>query len=42
MDRFPRVFGEMAVSMVRAGGEGGFLEEALTRVAEFTEKRRTI
>ncbi|MGQ9575079.1 MAG: type II secretion system F family protein [Thermoguttaceae bacterium] len=37
MHRFPRVFGEMAVSMVRAGGEGGFLEEALSRVAEFTE-----
>jgi general secretion pathway protein F/type IV pilus assembly protein PilC len=33
--------------MVRAGGEGGFLEEALARVAEFTEsqddlKKRTI
>jgi len=46
MGRFPRVFGEMAVSMVRAGGEGGFLEEALSRVAEFTEaqddlKKRT-
>ena len=27
----------MAVSMVRAGGEGGFLEEALARVAQFTE-----
>src|SRR5688572_5072939 len=27
--RHPRVFGEMAVSMVRAGSEGGFLEEAL-------------
>jgi general secretion pathway protein F/type IV pilus assembly protein PilC len=37
MERFPRVFGEMAVSMIRAGGEGGFLEEALLRVAEFTE-----
>jgi general secretion pathway protein F/type IV pilus assembly protein PilC len=37
--RHPRVFGEMAVSMVRAGGEGGFLEEALDRVADFTEKQ---
>ena len=37
MRRFPRVFGEMATSMVHAGGEGGFLEEALSRVAEFTE-----
>ena len=47
MGRYPEVFGEMALSMVRAGGEGGFLEEALTRVAEFTEtqqefKSRTI
>jgi general secretion pathway protein F len=37
MRRYPRVFGEMATSMVHAGGEGGFLEEALSRVAEFTE-----
>ncbi|MDA7980528.1 MAG: type II secretion system F family protein [Pirellulales bacterium] len=47
MLQHPKVFGEMAVSMVRAGGEGGFLEEALDRVAEFTEhqqdmKSRTI
>ena len=33
MGRYRRVFGEVSVSMVRAGGEGGFLEEALTRVA---------
>jgi len=37
MEPFPRVFGEMATSMVRAGSEGGFLEEALLRVADFTE-----
>ncbi len=37
MSRFRRVFGDMAVSMVRAGGEGAFLEEALARVAAFTE-----
>lgn len=37
--RHPRVFSEMALSMVRAGGEGGFLEEALDRVADFTEKQ---
>jgi type II secretory pathway component PulF len=46
MGKFPNLFGEMAISMIRAGGEGGFLEEALTRVAEFTEtqddlKKRT-
>lgn len=47
MQRFPRIFGEMEISMVRAGSEGGFLEEALARVAEFTEtqddiKKRTV
>lgn len=35
--RFPGCFGEMAVSMIRAGGEGGFLEDALVRVAAFTD-----
>ncbi|MDP6445465.1 MAG: type II secretion system F family protein, partial [Pirellulaceae bacterium] len=38
MQRHPRCFNEMAVNMVRAGGEGGFLEEALERVATFTEQ----
>ncbi|MFO0896301.1 MAG: type II secretion system F family protein [Pirellulales bacterium] len=42
MARHPRVFGEMAISMVRAGGEGGFLEEALERVADFTEKQEDL
>jgi general secretion pathway protein F/type IV pilus assembly protein PilC len=47
MGRFTRVFGEMPVSMVRAGGEGGFMEEVLTQVAQFTEtqedlKKRTM
>lgn len=38
MSRYPRVFSELAVNMVKAGGEGGFLEEALDRVAKFTEQ----
>ncbi|HVX59142.1 MAG TPA: type II secretion system F family protein [Pirellulales bacterium] len=42
MLRYPRVFSEMAVNMVRAGGEGGFLEEALHRVSEFTEKQEDL
>ena len=47
MSRFERVFGEMPISMVSAGGEGGFLEEALSQVAQFTEaqedlKKRTV
>ena len=42
MLRYPRVFSEMAVNMVRAGSEGGFLEQALNRVAEFTEKQEDL
>jgi type II secretory pathway component PulF len=39
MARYPRVFNDMAVNMVRAGTEGGFLEDALERVASFTEQQ---
>ncbi len=39
---FPRVFSEMAINMVKAGGEGGFLEEALERVAQFTEQQEDL
>jgi len=34
----PKVFSDMAVNMARAGAEGGFLEDALSRVAKFTEQ----
>src|SRR6516225_1170600 len=37
MRRHPKVFNELSVSMVRAGEEGGFLEDALKRVSIFTE-----
>jgi general secretion pathway protein F/type IV pilus assembly protein PilC len=37
MARYPGVFSDMAVNMVRAGTEGGFLEDALDRVGVFTE-----
>jgi general secretion pathway protein F/type IV pilus assembly protein PilC len=37
MGRYQVVFGEMGVQMVRAGSEGGFLEESLLHVAEHTE-----
>ncbi len=30
MARYPRAFNDMAVNMVRAGAEGGFLEDSLT------------
>jgi type II secretory pathway component PulF len=42
MAKYPRVFSEMATSMVRAGGEGGFLEDALERVASFTEEQEDL
>ncbi len=42
MDRHEKVFGELTVSMVRAGGEGGFLEDALDRVAQFTEQQEDL
>ena len=39
MARHPKAFSELATSIVRAGGEGGFLEEALERVAKFTDQQ---
>ncbi len=40
--RHPRVFPELAVSMIRAGEEGGFLEEVLKRIAMFTEHQEDL
>jgi len=37
MSRYQIVFGEMGVQMIRAGGEGGFLEESLNHIAAYTE-----
>ena len=37
MGQHPHIFGELAVSMIRAGQEGGFLEEVLQRIATFVE-----
>jgi len=37
MSRYQVVFGEMGIQMVRAGGEGGFLEESLHHIAIYTE-----
>lgn len=42
MARYPRAFSEMAINMIRAGGEGGFLEESLERVAAFTEQQEDL
>jgi general secretion pathway protein F/type IV pilus assembly protein PilC len=37
MRPYPMVFDDLSVSMVRAGLEGGFLEDVLRRIADFTE-----
>jgi type II secretory pathway component PulF len=37
--KHPKIFSDIAVNMSRAGAEGGFLEEALDRVAKFTEQQ---
>ncbi len=37
--KHPKIFNDMAVNMSRAGAEGGFLEDALERVAAFTEQQ---
>ncbi|HBE72158.1 MAG TPA: pilus assembly protein PilC [Planctomycetaceae bacterium] len=42
MVRYPGAFNDMAVNMVRAGTEGGFLEDALERVAAFTEQQEDL
>jgi len=38
----PDVFDELAVSMVRAGQEGGFLEDVLKRIAIFVEHQQDL
>ncbi len=42
MAQHPRAFNELAVSMVRAGQEGGFLEDVLKRIADFTEHQEDL
>lgn len=42
MARHPRVFSELTLSMVRAGTEGAFLEDALRRVADFLEHQEAL
>ncbi len=38
----PNVFAELAISMVRAGEEGSFLEDVLRRIADFTEHQEDL
>lgn len=42
MARHPSAFNELTVSMVRAGQEGGFLEDVLKRIAAFTENQEDL
>src|SRR5947209_1202273 len=42
MAHHPRAFDELAISMVRAGQEGGFLEDVLRRIADFTEHQEDL
>ncbi len=42
MRKRTRVFSELAVSMVRAGEEGGFLEDVLKRIAAFVEHQQEL
>jgi general secretion pathway protein F len=42
MAQHPGAFTELAVSMIRAGQEGGFLEDVLKRIADFTEHQEDL
>src|SRR5437868_7933624 len=42
MSQHPGAFPELAVSMVRAGEEGGFMEDVLERIAIFTEHQEDL
>ena len=42
MGQHPKVFDDLAVSMIRAGQEGGFLEDVLKRTAVFVEHQQDL
>jgi general secretion pathway protein F/type IV pilus assembly protein PilC len=42
MRLYPNAFNELSVSMVRAGQEGGFLEDVLKRIATFTDHQEDL
>lgn len=39
MAKHPNVFNDLAIAMIRAGEQGGFLEDVLSRIAIFTERQ---
>jgi general secretion pathway protein F/type IV pilus assembly protein PilC len=39
MAKHPQIFTDLQAAMVRAGERGGFLEDVLTRIAQFTERQ---
>jgi len=42
LKKHPAVFNDLSASIVRAGEEGGFLEDALQRIATFTEHQEEV
>lgn len=40
--KHPRVFSELAISMIHAGEQGGFLDDVLKRIAVFTEHQESM
>lgn len=42
MRRHPKAFNQLTVSMIRAGEEGGFLEDVLARVAAFNDHQEEL
>jgi len=42
MRQHPKAFTELMISMVRAGEEGGFMEDVLKRIADFTEHQEEL
>jgi type IV pilus assembly protein PilC len=42
LERHPKVFGELYISMIRAGETGGFLEQALIRIADQLESQNRL
>lgn len=42
MEKHRNTFGDLAISMVRAGEEGGFLQEVLGHIADYTQRQQRL